>query len=74
MLQVTPAVYAGKEEPNQEPEPQQEAQPVVEQSVVQQPEPQQDLFSVYCRPSDILIECNGKWYRPTGWVEVEVKA
>jgi len=57
-LQVTPAIYAGKEaEPEREPE--------------QKPEPQQDLFSEFCRPSDILIECNGKWYRPTGWEVVK---
>lgn len=64
VLQVTPSIYAGKEaEPEKEPEPVPE----------QKQEPQQDLFSEYCRPSDILIECNGKWYRSTGWVEVNIK-
>ncbi len=64
-LKITPEIYTGKEtEPEKEPEPVPE----------QKQEPQQDLFSEYCRPSDILIECNGKWYRSTGWVEVEVKA
>lgn len=63
-LQVTPAIYAGKDgEPEKEPEPLPE----------RKQEPQQDLFSEYSRPSDILIECNGKWYRPTEWVEVNVK-
>ena len=65
VLQVTPAIYAGKEgEPEKQPEPVPE----------QKRETQQDLFSMeYPKPGKLIVECGGKWYRVTGWQEVSVE-
>ena len=65
VLQVTPAIYAGKEAaPEKEPEPVPETKP----------EPQQDLFSMeYPKPGKLIVECGGKWYQVTGWQEVSVE-
>ena len=64
-LQITPAIYAGKEAaPEKEPEPAPE----------QKPETQQDLFCMEePKPGRLVVEFGGKWYQTTGWQEVTVE-